>query len=441
MGNLANLTRLDLSENQLNGCLPSSLSGRLDMDESDLSSLPFCPTATAEPTPAATAVPPMAQTSPETDREALVALYNATGGPDWYVSDNWLSDVPISEWEGVTTDDNGRVTELDLWGNQLRGEIPPELGKLANLRELDLSSNQLRGEIPPELGKLANLTRLLLWGNELSGEIPSELGNLANLTQLLLSENELSGEIPPELGNLGSLENLLLYTNQLRGEIPPELGNLASLEYLLLSQNQLRGEIPPELGNLASLTRLRLDWNQLRGEIPPELGNLASLEWLLLSQNQLRGEIPPELGKLANLDVLRLSWGGNQFSGCIPTGLEGVPDNDLSALDLETCDSEGGTGTVVGTGTEPAAPMTNGISYAFQSFHVIPSALDEYGDHDAECKSRLGNQYRLADWTRIRSTGLFRAFFRSMNTDAARTLLGYEHYAGSSSLFQALYPA
>ena len=157
------------------------------------------------------------------------------------------------------------------------------------------------------------------------------------------------------------------------------------------------------MGNLASLTRLRLDWNQLRGEIPPELGNLASLEWLLLSQNQLRGEIPPELGKLANLDVLRLSWGGNQFSGCIPTGLEGVPDNDLSALDLETCDSEGGTGTVVGTGTEPAAPMTNGISYAFQSFHVISSALDEYGDHDAECKSRLGNQYRLADWNDLTS--------------------------------------
>ena len=62
-----------------------------------------------------------------------------------------------------------------------------------------------------------------------------------------------------------------------------------------------------------------------------------------------------------------------------------------------------GTGTVVGTGTEPAAPMANGISYAFQSFHVISSALDEYGDHDAECKSRLGNQYRLADWNDLTS--------------------------------------
>ena len=65
-------------------------------------------------TPQPTAVPPMAPTSPETDREALVALYNATDGPNWRRNDNWLSDVPISQWEGVATDNNGRVTERSL---------------------------------------------------------------------------------------------------------------------------------------------------------------------------------------------------------------------------------------------------------------------------------------------------------------------------------------
>ena len=94
------------------------------------------PRATAAPTPAATAAPTMVRTSSETDREALIALYNATGGPDWRYSNHWLSDVPISEWEGVIIDDNGRVTELFLNGNQLSGEIPPELGNLANLIRL-----------------------------------------------------------------------------------------------------------------------------------------------------------------------------------------------------------------------------------------------------------------------------------------------------------------
>ena len=82
------------------------------------------------------------------DRAAPVALYNATGGPNWDDNDNWLSDVPISEWIGVTTDDNGRVSELALGVNQLSGEISSELGRLSHLDTLVLSVNQLTGEIP-----------------------------------------------------------------------------------------------------------------------------------------------------------------------------------------------------------------------------------------------------------------------------------------------------
>ena len=153
------------------------------------------PTATGAPATA----PPAASGSAETDREALVALYNAAAGPNWISNNNWLTDVPIGEWSGVTTDDNGRVTELDLSSNQLTGEIPPELGNLANLQELGLGGNQLSGEIPPELGNLANLQELGLSGNQLSGEIPPELGNLANLTELFLGGNQLSGCVPNSL--------------------------------------------------------------------------------------------------------------------------------------------------------------------------------------------------------------------------------------------------
>ena len=110
------------------------------------------PTATGAPATA----PPAAPGSAETDREALVALYNAAAGPNWNSHDNWLTEVPIGEWSGVTTDDNGRVTELDLSSNQLSGEMPPELGNLGNLKSMDLSHNQF-GKIPPELGNLHEL--------------------------------------------------------------------------------------------------------------------------------------------------------------------------------------------------------------------------------------------------------------------------------------------
>ena len=42
LGNLVNLEVLDLNFNQLTGCVPSGLSGRLDMENSNLGGLQFC---------------------------------------------------------------------------------------------------------------------------------------------------------------------------------------------------------------------------------------------------------------------------------------------------------------------------------------------------------------------------------------------------------------
>ena len=133
------------------------------------------------------------------DRASLVALYNATGGANWTNNTNWLTTAPIGQWHGVTTDGNGRVTNLDLNDNQLSGTIPTQLGNLANLEELLLTRNQLSGEIPPELGSLANLEWLRLNNNQLTGEIPAELGRLTNLTVLRLAGNQLTGCVPASL--------------------------------------------------------------------------------------------------------------------------------------------------------------------------------------------------------------------------------------------------
>ena len=160
--------------------------------------------------------------SVETDREALVALYNATDGENWNQSDNWLSDAPLGEWKGVLTDDR-RVVVLYLGDNGLTGEIPPELGSLSNLTALYLDTNALSGEIPPELGSLSNLTDLSLHGNDLSGAIPAELGSLSNLAELDLRNNALSGAIPAELGSLSNLTNLRLLSNDLSGCVPSSL--------------------------------------------------------------------------------------------------------------------------------------------------------------------------------------------------------------------------
>ena len=190
------------------------------------------------------------------DRTALEALYHATGGPDWTNSENWLTDAPLDDWYGVDADAAGRVVRVELRENALRGEIPPELRRLARLERLELGGNQLTGRIPTELGGLTSLKylSLVLVGNELRRWIPAELGGLASLEHLDLSDNWLTSPIPPELGALVNLRTLFLSWNQLTGSIPSELGGLSDLEVLDLGGKRiLERSNPPGVGRSREL--------------------------------------------------------------------------------------------------------------------------------------------------------------------------------------------
>ena len=277
------------------------------------------------------------------DRDALIALYEATDGPNWNERENWVSRRPLRLWKGVRVNAAGRVTELRLLGNGLTGSIPPELGWLTELTDLTLSGNNLRGAIPPELGRLRALKQLVLRNNSFTGPIPEQLGNLAALTELdlagnaltgaipkafgalrdliflELSRNNLTGPLPPELGNLARLRHLWLERNALTGPLPPELGRLGDLQSLWAYDNDLTGSIPPELGRMSSLRDLWLRNNNLTGSIPSELGQMLSLEELDLAENKLTGSIPPQLGEMRSLQDLSL--GRNELTGLIPPQL------------------------------------------------------------------------------------------------------------------------
>ena len=253
---------------------------------------------------------------------------------------DWSADTRIHDWQGVRVQNTPSpyVRVLFLTELGLTGSIPPELGGVADVRRIDLDYNTLTGGIPRELGNLPDLELLYMDNNQLSGSIPPEMGNLRNLKSLYLSDNMLTGGIPPELGNLSNLRQLIIEDNSLTGAIPPELGDLSNLRSLYLSANMLTGGIPAELGKLSKLTQLLLESNSLGGEIPSQLGALTRLEHVYLRNNGLTGTIPAEWGELSNLTYLYLS-SGNNFTGCIPSGLRDVGENDLDGLGLEYCGS------------------------------------------------------------------------------------------------------
>ena len=102
---------------------------------------------------------------PNRDREALEAFYHATDGDNWKNNNNWLTDSPLDEWTGIKLNSHGRVEELILERNFLKGEIPEEIGDLDKLQALKLHSNNLSGPIPLSMAALTELTAFRIYDN------------------------------------------------------------------------------------------------------------------------------------------------------------------------------------------------------------------------------------------------------------------------------------
>ena len=204
------------------------------------------------------------ETSAETDRTVLELFYERTTGEWWTNSENWMTEAPLGEWHGITTNAQGRVTEIRFEKNNLKGTLLPEIGNLSQLKVLYIRGNRgLTTVIPTEIVNLPQLEILDLAGNIIGGEIPPGIGNLSNLQQLVLSVNVLIGDIPPELANLHNLEWLDLRHNRLRidrGAVVPEgLGDLPNITVLLISP-QLEG-----ISNICIPAKLR---GQLTTDLP-----------------------------------------------------------------------------------------------------------------------------------------------------------------------------
>ena len=123
------------------------------------------------------------------------------------------------------------------------------------------------GEIPSEIGQLANLEQMNLASGSLTGHIPSVIFNISSLKRIDLANNSLSGNLPLDRHcDLPFLEELYLHSNQLSGQFPPGLWECRSLQILFLSKNNFTGSISNKIGNLTLLRELSLGTNKLTGK-------------------------------------------------------------------------------------------------------------------------------------------------------------------------------
>ena len=266
---------------------------------------------------------------PDRDHAALVALYEATDGPNWVNNDNWLTNAPLGDWYGVDTDSAGRVVRLDLGGrldsdardyipHGLSGPVPSELGNLANLTSLNLAHNFLGGPIPTELGHLANLTSLDLSHNAITDV--SALSSLIKIQRLRLDINNITDI--SELSGLTNLTSLGLSYNNAITDLSP-LAGLTNLTYLNLARNNITDI--SELSGLTNLTHLLLSYNAITDV--SALSGLTKLSWLLLWGNNIT-----DVSALSGLtNMRRLHLAQNNITDI--SALSGL--TNLDRLDLE----------------------------------------------------------------------------------------------------------
>ncbi|CAN6717904.1 unnamed protein product [Malus baccata var. baccata] len=257
---------------------------------------------------------------------------------------------------------------LDLSYNAFSGKIPSTVGSLYRMETLKLRSNRFVGEFPSSFKNCSSLKVLDVGYNQLSGPIPKWLGvSLQKLVVLMLSSNNFNGSMPSELCRLTNIQNLDVSANNISGTIPKCLNNftvlaqkgnssptlqhsytrddtvytvnymddatfiwkgrmysykntLGLVKRIDFSSNRLTGEIPSEITDLVGLVSLNLSRNGLTGELPAKIGKLQSLDALDLSRNQIDGRIPTSLAQIYGLSVLDLSY--NNFIGKIPTGTQ-----------------------------------------------------------------------------------------------------------------------
>ena len=189
LGSLVNLESLDVHNNpDLEGLMPRSMLD-LPLGYLDISDTWVCPHLDDEFQEWLDGIarayglqcPPAL-----TERFALAEFYAAAGGDSWSDNSGWDSDIPVSNWHGVTVSRGDTlVRRLRLATNGLRGSIAPSIGNLTKLETLDVGDNGLTGGIPVAMTSMDALDTLRIGGNaDMEGPLPFQMTEMTGLKAL-----------------------------------------------------------------------------------------------------------------------------------------------------------------------------------------------------------------------------------------------------------------
>jgi len=278
-------------------------------------------------------LPPSAvQKEQDAQQEGLLSLYRTANGPSWPLKFGWAAGGPSGSWHGLRSF-GGRVVELHLGANGLRGGAGSFTDGLPFLRILDLSRNKLSGLVPT-LRNCPELRIVDIHDNNFTGPFFSQAEIGKKLERIVAFNNGIAGTLPrfpptmrviachsmslevvePECtAACTKLEVDTLDDNKLEGGM---LDIKKSETLRLISMSNNRGVVGnlPRLGRMLSLHTIQLGRMDLSGELP-DFGYLSALHTLNMSDNALTGVIGEGYLLLRDLKLVNLA--GNSIGGTL----------------------------------------------------------------------------------------------------------------------------
>ncbi|XP_009373239.2 receptor-like protein 7 [Pyrus x bretschneideri] len=236
-----------------------------------------------------------------------------------------------------------RLERLDLSRNKIRGQVPKWMWNtsIETLLLLDISSNFISDQ-PPLLLPWVKLLCIRFSSNMFHGSLPIPP---PTMREYAAADNNFTGEISPLLCNMKNLQYLDLSKNKLSGMLPQCLGNFSDqLILLLLGNNSFHGIIPQTYNKGSNLRMIDVSHNKLQGQLPRSLVNCIMLEYLVLSNNRFNDVFPIWLGTLLELKLLAMRHNG--FYGGIGKSRKNVDFPKLRILDLAYNDFTGAVPSV-----------------------------------------------------------------------------------------------
>jgi len=314
VGQLLQLKFLDLSQNQLTGVIPPSLGNLLQSLESLLLGsnhltgqvpavllrLPKLGVFNATSNMLTGPVPPLFNAT-------SLGVFQLSDNPGLYVEDDW----DAASWLGGGL---ASLTVLEMQRVRLPADFMSSLPHLPRLVNLDVSGTSLSGTMDADISaQLPALLNLIVHSNRLTGPMPA----LPPALQALIAFDNDFTHIPP-LEQMHNLTYVVLDGNRrMGGQLHDDWSALSKLQVLSAQHCSLSGSIPPGLLQLSmegQLHTIGLRDNLLRGPIvlpaPSNGSSRSSMAALDIGMNAIDGRIPAAMHEYMALapalSVLRL---------------------------------------------------------------------------------------------------------------------------------------